>query len=269
VISYDLDIDAYHAHDALSSSKIKTFLSDGPQRYYRQYVTREFQQEDTPALRFGRIFDDRLCLTHEQWDQRYLVKPANIDLRTKEGKAWKDATNGKEVLTADEWTLIGEMQAAIAENPVAQALLFGAKTQVSVRGPLPFCGVEAQTRPDFLQMDHSAPYTKGPAIIDLKTTDDLRNYEDKAINYGYHRQLAIGQMLLSAHGIDAEALLMVVEKKRYPRCVIYRMPEQALAKGAEEVLAAAKDIWRRRESGDWNEAQTQVIDLAVREWRMR
>lgn len=269
MIIHDLPIDEYHKSHHLSSTKIKTFLSDGPERYYRQYVKRDLVQEDTPAFRFGRIFDDKMCLSHAEWEARYVLKPANVDFRTKEGKAWKEAADGREILTADEWILIDEMRSAVLRNPIAEALLFGAKTQVTIRGKLTGSGIDAQSRPDFLQMEAVKPWTRGPAIVDLKTTDDLRNYANKAIDYGYHRQIALGQMLLAAEGVDAEGLLLVVEKKRAPRCRVLRIPETALAKGAEEVIAVGKEIARRASDDDWTERQEGIEELAVSEWRLR
>ncbi len=266
MIYYSLPMDDYHADSAISNSKAKVFLDQGPAMFARRYIAKDLPGDDTPAMAFGRAFDDLLFLPRADFDARYAVKPEGMNFATKEGKEWKAANESKEIVSAGDWEVMQAMAAAIADNPIAQRLLAHGSAQVSIRAEMPDLGIVAQSRPDWLSLEACEGITDGPYILDLKTTADLTAFDRNAIAFGYHRQLAMGQALLAREGIIADAFLLVVEKTKAPRCRVRKMPEVALAAGWEVFRGAAMQIGKRLASGDWSDRQTEIETVQLAAW---
>lgn len=264
MISYEEGIDAYHENPALSNSKINVFRQDGPTAFQRQFVTHTMERPDSDAFRFGRIFDDLVFLDESIFWQKYIVRPAGLDGRTKEGKAWLASQGDLEALTQGEWSLLKDMMAAIQAQPLAKDALMGGRSQVTIRRELPGLGVSVQARPDYLK---TLPTVT--TLVDLKSTTDIVAFNKNCVEYGYHRQLALGQWLLAQEGIQTEALLIVVEKKIAGRCRVLRVPEPILAAGWELVKRDIGLIAARYKSGDWTDVQTAIEDVAVPQWADR
>jgi hypothetical protein len=95
-------IDAYHAHAAVSNSKLKLFRSRGAYYYKVRYLDRAnvVKDEDTPALKFGRFLDE-LMTDPNHYRDRWAVAP-DIDGRSAEAKAWKKANEGKQTISFGE-----------------------------------------------------------------------------------------------------------------------------------------------------------------------
>lgn len=271
MILHNESIDAYHAHPAVSASKISTYLRHGPGRYHRQYVEKSWTPKETEAFRFGRMFDDLLGIDSADFVARYIVQPRTIDRRkTTDPKVreFLDASLGKAIINQDEWDMMEAMRAAVRANPIAMALLCDAQTQVTARQDRTDCGGEVQCRPDFVRVAPTAGVCDGSAIIDLKTTDSLNGFDWSFEDYGYHRQAALASVLLAADGIQATPFLLVVEKQMpAPRCEVVRIEDRALSDGWEVVQQAATDIHRRMQSGDWQSRQTGIRDITLRRYR--
>lgn len=268
MIIHNLPMDEYHADSAISNSKVKVFLDQGPAMFARRYVAKDLPGDDTPAMAFGRAFDDLLFLPRAEFDARYVTKPDGMSFVTKEGKAWREGNAGKEVITWNDWEVMQAMEFAISDNPIARRLLARGSAQVSIRAEMPELGIVAQSRPDWLCLEACDGLTEGAYILDLKTCADLNDFDKNAIAFGYHRQLALGQALLFREGgsIIAEAFLLAVEKSQAPRCRVRKMPEVALAAGWEVFRGAAIQIGTRLMSGDWSDRQTEIETVQLASW---
>lgn len=267
MIYYNMPMDEYHASDAVSNSKAKVFKEYGAQRFYRQYIAKDLPGEDSPALAFGRAFDDMLFAPPSVFDAAYVRKPEAMNFATKEGKAWRDENADKTIVSDNDWTIMMEMAKAIADNPIAASLLSSGTAQVSIRAELPEFGIVAQSRPDWLRMEPTPGICAGPCIVDLKTTADLNSFDP--IKWGYHMQIALGQALLAREGIMADAFLLVVEKTRSPRCKVISLPELALAAGWNRFYRIAMQIGGRLRSGDWTETQEAVEVANIKPWQLK
>lgn len=267
MIHYNMPMSEYHGSDAVSNSKAKVFHEYGPQRYYRQYIAKDLPQEDSPAMAFGRMFDDFLFLHPLEVAVQYVRKPEGMNFATTAGKEWKAANEGKTIVTDSDWQMADEMLAAIKANPIARDLLLVGEAQVSVRAELTEFGIVAQSRPDWLRLTNTPGICAGPCVVDLKTTADLNTFDP--IRFGYHMQLALGQALLAREGIIADAFLLVVEKTRAPRCKVISLPEIALAAGWNRFSRIAMQIGGRLRSGNWTETQEAVEIATLKPWQIK
>ena len=265
-ILYEESMDTYHARDAISNSKINVWRQEGPDAYWRYFVAKNLQRPDSAAFRFGRIFDLRVFLTLDLFEQIYAVRPEGQDGRTKEGKAWAATVGDREIINWEDWHLIEEMMEALGGSELATEHLVGGRSQVTIRSELPSLGVTVQARPDYLK---SAKGDRPAVLVDLKTTSDLESFRKNCVAYGYHRQLALGQWLLAKEGMQTDAVLVVVEKKLAPRVRVLRIPEHILAAGWESLKSDIEGIAARYKSGNWKDVQEEIEDVEIPAWAER
>jgi hypothetical protein len=266
MIIYNMPMDEYHADTAISNSKIKVFADHGPARFYRQFIARDLPGDDSPAFAFGRAFDDHV-FDPEGFSRKYARKPEGLSLATKEGKEWKSANEGKEIISDADWQIMGDMLAAINANQFAVDLLSIGSPQVTIRREVPDLGIVVQSRPDWLSLSPFLGLTEGPYLVDLKTTSDLDAFDRNAIAFGYGRQLAMAQYLLAQEGYICDAFLLVVEKKRAGRCRVRRLPEVALAAGFAQFRRYGAEIGRRLAANDWTDRQMAIEECKLTSWQ--
>lgn len=87
---------AYHAHSALSATRLKKALTGTARRFH-------VPVERTDAMRQGSLVDC-LALTPDLFEHRYVVAPEGLDRRTRDGKAWwAEASQGKREIISHDW----------------------------------------------------------------------------------------------------------------------------------------------------------------------
>lgn len=160
---------------ALSSSALKLLL-DSPKTYY--YITKYGQTETTAALRSGHLFHLAI-LEPEKYDQVKFV-----EVQSRNSKAYKEAVaEYGEVFTAKERSENERLVDAMLKNPKAQDLLSDSKSEVAAIGNVLDTGMPFRGKADVLK-------NKG-GIVDIKTTQDVQNFDKSAFKYKYHLQAAI------------------------------------------------------------------------------
>ncbi len=160
---------------ALSSSSLKLLL-DSPKTYY--YVNKYGQNETTAALRSGHLFHQAI-LEPEKYEQ---VK--FIEVQSRNAKAFKEAVaEHGEVFTAKERDDNNRLIDAFFKNPTAVNLISDCKTEVPAIGNVLNTGYPFRGKADVLK--------NSGGIVDIKTTQDVQNFDKSAFKYKYHLQAAI------------------------------------------------------------------------------
>src|SRR5688572_5191051 len=117
----------YTAAEGISNSMLKDIGEPNtPAHFHAKHIAKWTQQEDTPALGFGRAFH---CATLEQelFDDLYVVKPEGLSLATKDGKAWRSQWETQEVLSFEDGDRILRMRTSVTMHPDARRILKGAQ----------------------------------------------------------------------------------------------------------------------------------------------
>ena len=191
----------------------------------------EEETKRSAALDIGTALHTAVLEPHE-FNRIYVVPPADINLRTKDGKAWKLGieTEGKRIIKARDMAKVADMTLSIMEHPVAQLAVRQSNHEVAVFAPIDFDGVILQRKGRVDMMCNS-----GITLADIKTTVYGKGHPDswgKAIaDYGYHLQGAYYlDMCNAVIGSEqfTEFVHIVVEKDPPYAVSCYRLTEAAL-----------------------------------------
>ena len=183
----------YLGHPAYGSSDVRAMRRGPPAMVPWGRANRA---EDTDATAMGRAAHC-MILTPQLFGREYVVRPAGVDFRTKDGKAWRDAQTA-EIVTAEEWQQLQDIQAAFASKRAARESLAAADAiEASVFWECPESGLPCKGRPDWFTLD---------CVHDLKVSvvgeRDLAGVTYKAFANGWMHQLAHNRGGLNANGME-------------------------------------------------------------------
>jgi hypothetical protein len=174
----DMPMSDYHAHPAISKSKLD-LIHRSPSHYRAEL---ERPTVPTPAMLWGAMYHS-LILTPALFAATYAVMPEGIDRRTTDGKqAWADWQSeyaGMTPVDKPTMTELDAMRDALMAHSLAAAALSEGVAEQSFFATIN--GVECKARPD---------YVRGDMMVDLKTCLDARAepFSRACWNFRYHVQ---------------------------------------------------------------------------------
>ena len=218
----------YRAREGISSSELKKIMKSPA--HYKHW--KDNPQEDTPALLFGRSAHKYILETYDFYNE-FAVAP-NVDRRTKEGKAeWTNflaMSNGKDVITQEQFEQIDAMRNSAYATPFVAKLLSGDK-ELSFWGKDEDTGLVIKCRPDCI-----TEFNGKHILIDYKTCADAENtkfYRD-SIKFGYDLQLAYYCDILKQNtGLDYDVVIIAQEKSAPYVTNVFQLSENYLENGRE------------------------------------
>ena len=262
---YTMDAETYHADPcpapSLSSSGARKLLKHCPARYW---YDRQNPPEPSGAFVLGSAAHEWL-LEGETWPQRHVVLPEDHDNRTKDGRARVEAIKaaGKRPVTADQWTAIRDMKAALDAHPFAGAAFRNGRPELSLFWRDDRFGIWCRARPDWLP-------NAGTIVADYKTCvsahpDDLR----KAIaNHGYDQQADWYMRGIKALGLMTHPTFVFVFQEKAPPYLVtvVTLEEAALLAGGMKNERAAAIFAKCLRTGQWPGYADDVVCLDLPEW---
>ena len=219
--------------------------------HYLYTVTHE--EEPTPALAFG-IAAHKYILEEEDFWKDYVLAP-EVDRRTKDGKAvWNQFVNelvetGKSSISASDYTVIQDMNAAILKNPTAAALLKTGKHEVPIEWTDAETGEPCKCRPDCLTEYQGRKY-----IVDYKTTTSCEEgaFERSCRAYGYKLQAAMYTEGVFQTELETYQFAFVAQEKKPPYAVrVYFCDRGFIEEGADMFRELIEIYHKCKESGEW------------------
>lgn len=210
----DEPIDKYHACEAISSSKLKTYMQD-PYLYFCKYIEKSIEHKSTAALEFGTNVHGHILEGHP-------IKIAS-DRRTKAGKETnervKELYPNAIICTTAESTQIHQMSKSVERtlknNKYFEDLIEMRKNcniETTYRAKLKR-GQYLQCRPDAINEDF---------ILDLKTTQSLDTFERDIFKLSYHVQAGFYYGILTLLGLKERPFkFLAVEKSEPYRSAIF------------------------------------------------
>lgn len=263
----------YHANAALSHSKLETFRRR-PALFFKKYIAKSLPPvEASSAFRIGSAAHTAI-LEPDQYHARYAIKPEGIDRRTKEGKiafaAFETENVGKILIAGDEHEQVLQMQESFYAHKLAEQLLIEGTAEVTWRtqGSMPL-----QCRTDWFNPAGCELSGGRPYVADLKTVESLddeafSNFEKAVFRYGYHRQagfyLPLITEILGAPVFDF--FFIAVEKVEPFGVAVYRLSDDAVARGQDESIEDLRGIRSCMARGIWPNIEEKLHELGLPKW---
>ena len=204
---------------------------------------------DRPSYKIGRAAHTRILEGEAKYTAEYAIGgPVN----EKTGRPYGAETNaygewsaaqGRPCLTLEQADLIRQYADGILRNTLATNLLAdGAPEQTARVG---YCGIACQARIDWA---HPAL-----GVIDLKTCENLDNFEHDARRYKYIHQMAFYAAILNIaeKRLGGSARIIAVEKSPPYRCGVWEIAQTALDAARKENELAIDALKRCVDSDTW------------------
>ena len=238
----------YHAQAGryLTSHQLADFRRS-PLLYHRKRIGL-IPDEDRPAYLLGRAAHTLILEGRQRFNEEYAVggpvnpKTGNLyGANTKAFAEWVE-TQGKHVLTREQFDLVLRMHLGIARSELAVKLLADGIPEGVVRSE--YGGADCQIRMDWLSPQHG--------IVDLKTCDDLAWFESDARRHGYvHQQAFYRAVLGQVTGCMVPVHLVAVEKKEPFRCGVWQLSNEVLGIAQRENEQAIERLTACEASNCW------------------
>jgi hypothetical protein len=248
-----MDATTYRNTEGISASDIKWILPPRTPAHYYAYKTGLIKREETRALVLGTLCH-LAVLEPEQLPTAFAVRPAGLDFRTKDGKAWRDAQGDKPILDETEAAMLDGMSKSVAAHPAAAALLDGAQREVSLFKEHR-TGLKLKGRLDVLGDGY---------VADVKTAEagDVGGFASAVFRYNYHVQAA---MYCQLAGVERFSFI-TVEKVAPFAVAVYDLSAKAIQVGLNSLNYALDTIALCEEAGEWPAYASEVQALDLPAW---
>lgn len=143
----DIPAADYHAWPAFGSSDLKAMRQGPP---FLVKWRRENQPDPTDAMRLGTAVHMAI-IEPGRFDATYVEKPEDMSFATKDGKAWKERHEGREILTFKQAEVVRGVVDAFRFKNEALLSLIGSDREVSLLWSDPETGLLLKGRPDWIK----------------------------------------------------------------------------------------------------------------------
>ena len=240
----------------LSSTDIRRILRS-PAHYKNPTI------QDSPALAFGSLVHEFVLLP-DAAEARYRPK-ANVDGRTKEGKAVRDweaslaAQQGVKFIAEADYNAATSIATSVRTHMGATSLFTSGMAETA--GIISdFLGVNCRIKPDYRTDNH---------IVDLKTCVDARPdpFVRSVINFSYQVQAALYVDVAEAiDGKKRDFYWVAVEKDAPYAVAVYKASDEMLEHGRQQYRKAI-DLYKECAALDlWPAYSQQLQTLELPGW---
>ena len=168
------------------------------------------EEPPSAAFAFGTAAHKLILEGQVAFDSVYTVSDGPINERTgspfgKTTKAYAEwlAEQDKEIISSEDYGKIAEFRASVVRNEMASRLLALGQPEGVARGV--YNDVPCQIRMDWFNPEFG--------LVDLKTTAELRYFENDARRFGYVFQMAFYRAIIRIlTGVDVPVHIIAVEK---------------------------------------------------------
>jgi hypothetical protein len=233
----------YRGSEGISASDLKWIVPPRTPSHYLANVVGPVDKPQTRAMLIGTLAH-LAVLEPEKLDGAFALKPQDIDLRTKDGKAWKASIGDLPVLDQGEADSLHGMRDAVAAHQTASELLRGADYEVSLWAEHPGTGLPIKGRMDAIG---------NSVIADVKTCEDASpaGFAASAARLLYDLSAAHYCALANECGIPVETFWWIAVEKSAPYAVAVYQPSDDVMKRGYRLAEAA--LTRVRECCDMQE----------------
>lgn len=236
----------YRKHSGISKSQLsKIAISPMHFKYYLEH-----EEEDTPALLFGRALH-KYILEKDDFEKEFAVVP-ELDRRTKEGKEayaeFIQSAADKDVITQEQYEQIVEMSKVAFANPYVTKLLDG-KHEQSYFWIDPTTKEECKCRPDC-----ETKIGNQHILVDYKTTDNAETeaFKKTAIKYMYDLQAGMYSEGMKINTGDDYLFIFIAQEKKPPYAINILQADEFMMKEGNTLFHDLLEIYHEcKEKNEW------------------
>lgn len=248
----------YFKSPALSKSRIDLLLECPA--LYKADLDGTAEPEETDALRFGSMAHT-LTLEPAVFAEEYAV--TDLNLTTKEGKAWKAALpEGVEVVKMDNYDKAQIMAEAVRSHPQAKMLFQKCEAEKPVYWQED--GLPCKCKPDLISEVYGHRF-----LGDLKTTDSANpdSIRKSIEKYAYYRQAAWYLRGMEAVGKPCDAFIFIFIEKKFPHLVtMCQLSDEWLERGWDECCKAMNILRDCQRTGLYPCYTREILTLDMPKW---
>ncbi len=232
----------YHANKAIGSGKLRAFIRSPA--LFRDHLDGLCSGE-SDALLFGIASHLRL-LEPELFAKTCVIKPDGLSFASKEGKAWRDAHEGFDIVPFESARHLERMHERMPKE--VRDIFQYCRKEVTVRTEVN--GIAIQCRPDLWNIDGLAKY-------DLKTIGNIEAIDGAIWKHGYHIQDRWYRYVIAAAGapVPKESKFIFVEKLPPYRWRIVDLDYDYQTLADTQIAVAMAGISERMKSGNWSDGE--------------
>ena len=257
----------YHSIAAMSAGGLKRMRMSPAHFYGLQLDPRRPPAGSTDALALGSLFHTALFEPGEL-AARYVVKPAGLDGRTKEGKAWAAEHADREIVDAAKHGAALDMAAAVRALPDIAALMADGFAESSAFWLDDHTGELCKWRPDW-----TSPAGDRVVLVDGKSCPDAspEGFGRTAWNMGYlHTAAWYVDGFEAATGQKVLGYVFAAVEHDWPHVAApYMVPDDVLDKARSENRRLLDLYAECRRTGVWPGYSSGVSLLQLPAWAQR
>lgn len=264
----------YHARVPGLISKTALDYAHRSSAHYKAWLDGA-EEEDTPALAFGRAFHCALLEPKRFADEYavepdfgYLLKHDASGTTAEQGKANKIArnewlaANGHRILIcqSDSDAILGMLR-SVSSHPLASRILSGGVAEQTVRWT-DDSGLPAKCRPDYFVASRRM-------IVDVKTTTDAGHdaFRRDVAKYRYHVQNALYRMAFRALEIPVEYFVFLPVEKEPPYAVaVYSIDDAGVERGYNSARTDIEVLSQCARTGEYPGYPSTIQTLELPPW---
>lgn len=265
----DMPAERYHRIAAMSAGGLKR-MRKSPAHFYGAQLDPQRPQdsEPTPAMKAGTLFHVALFEPHALGD-RYVVKPTDLNLSTKEGKAWKASQPaGIEVIDGDALQKAQVQARNVRALPDVGALLSEGMAEASAFWIDAQTGEMCKCRPDW-----TSPAGDGVILIDGKSCPDASpdGFARTAWNMGYlHTAAWYTDGYEAATGRKVHGYVFAAVEHEWPHvAAAYMVPDDVLEMARAENRRHLNTYAACKRTGIWPGYSAAVSLITLPVWAQR
>lgn len=249
-----LSNEQYHAADGISKSGLDLIMRSPAHYRFGE------RKEATRAMEIGTALHCAI-LEPERFATDYMLLRNVTDRRSSEYKEACKVWSSERVLTGTEADRVAGMQESALSNPhLSQYLNAPGRCELSMFATDPETGVLVKCRFDKL--------TDTGFAVDLKKTQDLRDFAKSVANYGYHMQAAFYLDVYKwATGDDLSAFVFAAVEELLPHASApFVLDEEALEIGRMLYRKALNTYAECLEDDEWPGIACEPETIQLPSW---
>ena len=233
-VIYGMRNQDYHSGQEVSNSALSAACRS--MKHYQAY--RKYGSDIAPKTALDGNIIHCAILEPAEFDLRYVVAP-KFDMRTTIGKAgsaeFEALANGRERITLEQYEMAMGAQANVFASDFYKEFMAGTGfPEVSFFWEDSESGLKCRCRPDWWGGSH---------VVDVKSTEDCRQFQKSVLNYGYHRQESFYRSGMWANKMEVDLFFfLAIEKKPPYDFMVFQLDDELLQVAEGQIRGALNAV---------------------------